>query len=398
MKIHWLSNAPWAATGYGCQTRAFLPRIKALGHELSMTAFYGLDGSILDLGGIKIYPKGFHPYGQDIVAANAAVERADIIISLVDAWVCNPGLMSLSGSKWIPWFPIDSEPISPRVLASISEAYKRIVFSHHAEKMLDAVGLDYYYVPHGIDTNIFKPQDKAESRRTIGVPEDAYVVGMVAANKGNPSRKAFTEQIAAFMTLKCEHKDAVLYLHTHDGENGQNQSVNLPEFITGLGLELNKDVFFCNQHKYKLAFSDEYMAQAYSAMDVLMNVSYGEGFGIPIIEAQACGTPVIVGDWTSMGELCFSGKKVAKSDAHPFYTSLASYQFIPRTEAVTSLLIEEYKHPSNREAARGGAMAYDADLVTEKYWKPVLEDIESNLEKRILLDPEVVIDTSDVNE
>ena len=368
-------------TGYGCQTRIFLPRLKELGHEMSMTAFYGLSGSIIEQNGIRIYPKAFHPYGQDIVAANAGVEKADILISLVDAWVCNPRHMSLNGNRWVPWFPIDSEPIAPSIVTSISEAYKRIVFSHHAENMLDAVGLDYYYVPHGIDTNIFKPYDKAESRKMLGIPEDAYLVGMVAANKGNPSRKAFAEQIAAFLGLKNKHPEAVLYLHTHNGENGQNQSVNLPEFLAGLELVLNKDVFFCNQHQYQLAFSDDYMARAYSAMDVLMNVSYGEGFGIPIIEAQACGTPVIVGDWTSMGELCFSGRKVAKSDAHPFYTSLASYQFIPRIEAITSLLIEEYKHPSNREAARGGAMAYDADLVVKNYWKPVLEDIAENLPK-----------------
>ena len=30
----------------------------------------------------------------------------------------------------------------------------------------------------------------------------------------------------------------------------------------------------------------------------------GEGFGIPIIEAQACSTPVIVTDFSSMPERC----------------------------------------------------------------------------------------------
>jgi len=379
LRVHWLSNAPWAATGYGCQTRIFTPRIKALGHDVSITAFYGLEGSVIELGGIKIYPRGFHPYGQDIVAANASVEKADIIISLIDAWVCDPRMMSLNGNRWSPYFPIDSEPIAPILYKSVREAYKRIVISHFAERMLDQAGLDYYYVPHGIDTNTFKPIDKAASRKILGLPDDAYVVGMVAANKGNPSRKAFCEQITAFLTLKQRHNDAILYLHTHDGVNGQNQSVNLIEFINGLELKIGKDVYICNQHQYMLSFSDDYMARAYSAMDVLMNVSYGEGFGIPIVEAQACGTPVIVGDWTSMSELCFSGRKVGKADSHPFYTTLASYQYLPRIEGITSLLIEEYKHPSDKKKAREGALAYDADLVTERYWKPVLEDIEEGI-------------------
>ncbi len=116
-------------------------------------------------------------------------------------------------------------------------------------------------------------------------------------------------------------------------------------------------------------------------MDVLMNVSLGEGFGIPIIEAQACGTPVIVGDWTSMGELCFSGQKIDKAKAAPFYNPLGTYQFTPRFEDIGLALIEEYRNPSSKEKAREGALEYDADLVTEKYWKPVLEDIESTLPK-----------------
>ena len=140
LKIHWMSNAPWAATGYGVQTRVFLPRLKALGHEMSATAFYGLEGAVLGYEGIKIYPKGFHPYGVDIVAANASSENADIIISLIDAWVLNAGQMQLNSMLWVPWFPIDTEPISAQVADSVKLAYKRIVFSNHAKRMMDQAG------------------------------------------------------------------------------------------------------------------------------------------------------------------------------------------------------------------------------------------------------------------
>jgi glycosyltransferase involved in cell wall biosynthesis len=121
------------------------------------------------------------------------------------------------------------------------------------------------------------------------------------------------------------------------------------------------------------------MAKAYSAMDVLTNVSTGEGFGIPIVEAQACGTPVIVGGWTSMRELCFSGRMVDRKDAAPWYTSLGAYQFLPRFEAIAEQYFEEYEHPSSKEKAREGALPYDADLVTETYWKEALDKIAEDI-------------------
>jgi len=398
MKIHWLSNAMWAATGYGNQTKVFLPRLKALGHKVSMTAFWGLEGAVLEMDGIKTYPRWAEPYGTDIVMANATLEQADIIISLIDAWVLDSSRMQNDKTKWIPWFPVDSEPLPPPVKRAITGAHKRIVFSHFGERMLDQAGLDHYYVPHGVDTEVFSPRDQKESRKALGLPEDAYIVGMVAANKGNPSRKAFCEQISAFQILKIQHPDAILLMHTYDGAGGHNASVNLAEFIQGLGLVFGKDVFMVNQHQYHLGFDTEYMVRMYSSMDVMMNVSTGEGFGIPIVEAQACGTPVIVGDWTSMSELCFSGRLVDKMDASPWYTAIGAYQFLPKIGAIGSLLLEEYAKPSRRTPARLGALAYDADKVTSQYWMPVLEDIEAHLEKHVKLDPAFVIDTSELKE
>ena len=94
-------------------------------------------------------------------------------------------------------------------------------------------GLQPCYVPHGIDTTVFKPQpeNKAAIRAELGIPEDAFLVGMVAANQGNPSfaRKGFPQAFQAFARFAKEHKDAWMYLHTQAkptrGDNGINLEV-----------------------------------------------------------------------------------------------------------------------------------------------------------------------------
>ena len=50
--------------------------------------------------------------------------------------------------------------------------------------------------------------------RRDAFPKDAFVVGMVAANKGAPSRKAFSQALLAFSRFAKAHDNAFLYLHT----------------------------------------------------------------------------------------------------------------------------------------------------------------------------------------
>lgn len=321
MKLSWLSNAPWAATGYGNQTKIFVPRIKNLGHDPHMIAFYGLEGGLLNWNGIPVYPKGFHTWGNDIAAAHTKNGKANVLISLMDAWVVEPDAVQRYGVKWCPWFPVDMEPLPPAVYRQVKRAYRRIVFSRFGEKMVNDAGLDCYYAPHGVELNIYKPIDRDEAKRLTALPVDKFIVGTVAANKGNPSRKALPEQLKAFALFHQKHPDTVFYMHTSKAEHGEGQGVNLPELCEYLGLTVGVDVLFPSEYPMMIGgFTEQYMNALYNSFDVFLLPSMGEGFGIPILEAQAAGCPVIVGDWTAMSELCFAGWKVSKRDAAPWWT------------------------------------------------------------------------------
>lgn len=280
-----------------------------------------------------------------------------------------------------PWYPVDHDPMPAIVRGKIGLAYKRISFSKFGVQATHDAGLDCYYIPHGIETNIMRPLDKAEARQKLGIPNDKFVVGTVAMNKGNPSRKCFTEMLDAFQKFNQKHPDSVYVLQTEKGE-GVEGMVNLPEVVRNFGLTEGKEVIFCNQYQQMLGFPPEYMADMYNAMDVHLITTRGEGFGIPILEAQACGTPVITGGWTACKELFFAGQLLDQAkDADREWSGLASWQFRPRVAAIEAALEAEYQKPSDTKEAVRLAHEYDADLITEKYWKPTLEEIEKGLQQ-----------------
>lgn len=378
MRIHFLSNSPWTSTGYGVQTKLFLHRIKALGHEVSCTDFYGLEGGILtDNHGIKHYPKGIgQGYGVDIVGANAQHAQADIVISLIDAWVLKPDMCPTA--KWCPWFPVDSEPIPPPVARTVKNAFRPITYAKFGLEECEKAGIDAAYVPHGVDTSIYKPKGQKSAREALKWRDDLFIFGMIAANKGTPSRKSYPQHLESFANFCKSHDDAVLYVHCNCIQ-GQFDGVNLPELAQALGI--GDKVLFPDQYGAHLGFDDDYMTNVYSAIDCLASVSMGEGFGVPILEAQACGTFVLTGDWTAMSELTWNGYALPKDGAEKFWTRQATYQFLPRIEALRGAFEVGYREARKWKGKVPAQVAeYDADYVTEHYWKPVLEDIERRLQ------------------
>lgn len=381
MRLLWVSNAPYSKTGYGVQTNLFATRLMQAGHPSAVLSYYGLEGGVLNYNGMVLYPKGLHPYGMDVVGASAMNFGADAIFTLMDTWVITP--QNFNKFPWIAWYPIDHENMPGKVREAITQAYARIAMSKHGVRVTNTAGMECFYIPHGVDTNVYKPYDKMEARKELKLPESSFLIGTVAMNKGQPSRKCLPQLLQAFANFKHRHKDAVYYLHTQEGV-GQDGlgGVNIPECCALMGLEYGKDVILPNPYTMMLGFPDDFMAKLYSSFDVHLLVSTGEGFGVPIIEAQSCGCPVIVGDWTAMGELVYSGRKVDKKDAEPVWTGIAAYQYTPKIRAIELALEAELKNPSPRERARKGMVEnYDAQLVFDKHFLPTINVIEQDMKE-----------------
>lgn len=382
MKILWHSNSPFAPTGYGNQTGLFTDRLDKAGYEVIVSCFYGLQGAPLNLGNIRMLPGSKDAYGNDVLLAHSEFYETDMTLILCDAWVYNPEMLRAIGSAYF-WAPVDHDPVPPAVLNSVEAARGIIAYSKFGEAQFKAAGLTPYYVPHGVDSKVFKIKDQAAARAYMHAPnKDIFMAGMVLANKGAPSRKAFDQQIRAFAAFHKRHPDSMLYLHTDmKGLNGED----IGNIIRLSGLP-RQAVAAVQQYEYLTGMlGNEHMMNLYNSLDVVMNATRGEGFGIPVIEAQMCGTPVIVTNATAMPELVKAGLGWKVPYVDKIFTAQNSYQFIPSVKAIEDSLEAAYQRKKtgkvDREAIRQWAMQWDADTVFEKYMLPVMSQIDRELDK-----------------
>src|SRR3990167_9536030 len=85
----------------------------------------------------------------------------------------------------------------------------------------------------GVDTNFLTPMDKKEARGKAQLPQDAFIWGMIAANKENPPRKAFQESLEAFKVFSDAHPKSSLFIGTQQISQG---SFPIKDYADYLGI------------------------------------------------------------------------------------------------------------------------------------------------------------------
>lgn len=387
MKILWSSNAFWASTGYGVQASSILPRFQALGHEVAQFAWYGIQGAMVNFNGIQIYPAVYQHWGVDVLQGHVRHFGADVVISLQDIWplpddyadLCRP-------AEWVCWFPIDSQPVAARVVQMATKARYPLTYSKFGYDEARRAGIAHLeYIPHGVETGVFHPGDKQTARQKLGFPEDAFVATMVAANKGVPSRKAFPENLRAFQMFREAHPElnCILYLHTL--QSTEAGGVDFKALTRSLGIP-DATLRYVDQYAYKaLGIGADFLAYVYQASDVLLAASMSEGFGIPIIEAQACGCPVITSNYTSMPELTFNGYSVDPVQLMWLPSPLNTWSCVPSVSGIYQAIEQIHARSAAESSERNAYGAdivranYDWDLLVRDWWVPYLSKIEQDI-------------------
>jgi glycosyltransferase involved in cell wall biosynthesis len=240
--------------------------------------------------------------------------------------------------------------LKARVMYDLSAHRASIVTTVSQYSKQDMV---YYYrlhpqrihvVPEGVDTRLFRPlHDRAAlaawRRRHLGgdTPFLLYV--------GKPTkRRNLPNLLAAFRRLKREHGLPHKLVMIGSALPG----TSFVQDIRALGLEDEiVDVPYA---------AHEDIALAYNACAAMIYPSAYEGFGMPVLEAMACGAPVITLDNTAFPEFA-GGVAMLLPDA----------EVETLVRAIWELLNDSQRRQCMAEAGPRRAAAYDWRIVTAQY-------------------------------
>ncbi|MDE3090710.1 MAG: glycosyltransferase family 4 protein [Chloroflexota bacterium] len=231
------------------------------------------------------------------------------------------------------------------IVSTVSEYSKRDMAHYYR---LDPERI--HVIPEGVDTRLFRPiEDESllSHWRTRLFGQDVPFILYV----GKPTRRRnLPNLLRAFQRLKQEHKIPHKLLLVGSSMPGtvfekEIQERGLREHVVELGYASHEELVVC-----------------YNACDVFIYPSSYEGFGMPVLEAMACGTPVIALNNTAFPE--FAGG-VARLLPDANVDTLA--------DGITQLLFDrEQRETMAREGPRR-AKKYDWHIVTGLYLEQLLK-------------------------
>ena len=379
-------------SGYGIQARHLCRKLRQDGHVPEVYAISGVGAGTLNIDGVRHWPAGKLAYQRDTLIRNVLDSRAQVVLTLCDLAHQDPAQhaqLRAAGIQVLHWMPIDCEPLS-----MIDEGVLRygggqpVAMSRFGEARLRDRKFEPCYVPHAVDTGTFFPmagQTRDQLRLSLGVDLEAdgtvrrrFAVALAAANM-DLSRKGFFEAYEAFAVFHGKHPDSVLLLHSElDGQFDHAEHIRL------LGLE--EAVIVADDHLIKTGQLDAaYMASWMNTADAGLMASWAEGFGVPAIEYQACGVPVIATDCSALTELVTPGtgwRVPSEAKWNPLHKRRWRAPWIGGIAQALEKAHLAWSRGGNawqarRERARVFAEGYDVDAVYEQWWRPVLARCEA---------------------
>lgn len=260
-----------------------------------------------------------------------------------DVWLCDGSRGDLPDTDTpivavLHEAPSEDECISPMWLDLIDErgreaaakASRIVTCSHFSRRGISArYGVDVDRIdvaPYGVDLDVFRPDGPTADAWLSEAGGDGrpYVlfVGTVIPRKNVPLLREAMADLP-------DHQLALVLSRGPDDRNVENLEAAIAP-IAGRAVARPNDI------------DDGQLAQLMRGADVLCLPSLSEGFGLPVVEAMACGTPVVVSDRGSLPEVAGGAGLVVEPEAGALAEGLRTA--IARRRELRPLVLDRAAH------------------------------------------------------
>jgi D-inositol-3-phosphate glycosyltransferase len=341
-----------------------------------------------------IYPAKLYGDIWGLGTLNQLIPRIqpDAILTIQDPWIASLYATEIEryGMPFAAYMPIDARNQDPRVCQKLNRIDLALFYTKFGEVEIRVPGYKgpSDVIPHGVDTDIYRPIPKEECRKhlnDLGMPENVFIVGNV--NRNQPRKRLdltiqyFAEWIKRVAgDARQRITNAYLYLHCAQRDSAGWDLTELAHFY-GIGNRLIiPDI---KEVTPACGIPENEMPYVYGSFDVQVSTTCGEGWGLSQIEGMACSIPQIVPQFAALGEWAAPGAyMVPVSDERITHSVVNTIGAIPEKDAFIRALDTFYKSPELRDeySKKALTLARKQDFT----WESVAKSFDRDLKEMII--------------
>lgn len=296
-----MSDAPFLGTGFGRVTKEIVGRLgKDVRFEIACLG-WGYDGWPYDRETFPytVFPSPEGKYSAGSFTRAAREFKPDVVILLGEIWMIDwiADHELRTNFKVITYIPADSGPFYPPWERFLSGVDKLVAMSEFGRQvfMSGISSKEVNMIYHGVDSERFFPWKDREKLREHPRFKGKFIIGCVARNQ---PRKSIPALVQAFAKVVGKIPNAHLFLHMNAFDVGYDLVTLLRRYKLEGRADLANPEVGC-----EAPLTDSQLNQLYNLFDITALPSFGEGFGLPIIESMAAGIPVVATDCSAITEL-----------------------------------------------------------------------------------------------